>query len=188
MPLIEIVLFIGGIYSIVTAKVPAFLVGGGFYHVDRWIARTIGVLVMIPLPIAIFGGEILTYLFGDKSAENPFSIEIVKIVPLFVVGILVLVLTRVVGRQIEPASDTEAIIAKKTQRALTCAVMSVFIVIYAPWAFIYANQALKLIDENSVGEQYRDRAKMARIIASVAILLSIIACLILILIPIYRFN
>jgi hypothetical protein len=175
MLLVEIVLFIGGIYSIVTAKVPAFLVGGGFYQVDRWIARTIGFLLLIPLIVATIGGGISNPLFGGNPAEN-LSLEIAT---LFVVGVLVLVLTRVVGRQIEPASDMEAIIAKKTQRALTYAIMSPVIFVTFPLALIIANQALKLIDQYGVGEQYRGRAKASRIIGIVATLLSIMGWLVL---------
>jgi len=162
---LEIIFFIGGFYALATAKVPSFLVGGGFYRIESWPARAIGTLLVIPLPIVYF-----VYLFRGKSAENVLSLEIAALV---VVGILVLVLTRVVGGQVAPTNDIEANITQKTQRALAFAVMSIF-VICMPWAFIYANQALKLIDENNMGEQYRSRAKMARIIASVVALSAII--------------
>lgn len=166
---LEIVFFIGGIYAIVTAKVPYFIVGGGFYRIERWLVRTIGALLIIPLPIVY-----VAYLFGGKSTENVLMLEIVT---LFVVGVLVLVLTRVVGRQIEPASDTEAIIAKKTQRALAYAIMSpVFPPIFCPLSLVNANQALKSIDQHGLGEQYRGRAKASRIIAIVLTLLWITAC------------
>ena len=161
---LEILFFIGGIYALVTAKVPSFLVGGGFYRIESWLARTIGVLLIIPLPVVY-----LADLIGGKSTTSVFSLEIAT---LFVVGVLVLVLTRVVGRQVIPTNDIEAAIAQKTQRALVCAVMSIF-VLWMPWAFIYANQALKLIDENRMGEQYRGRASMARVIAVVAVLSAI---------------
>jgi hypothetical protein len=47
-------------------------------------------------------------------------------------------------------------------------------------AFIYAGQALRLIDEHKVGEKHRTKAKIARVIAAVFTLLwaAAIICLI----------
>ena len=168
MDIIEAVMFLGGIYCIITAKVPAFLVGGGFYKVDKWLARSIGVLLLIPLAIATFN--------KNFPVTDQLSIEIGS---LFVIGVLVLVLTRVVGKPIETTSDIEATIAKKTQRALSYAIMSpVFFVIFLPVSLINANQALNLIDQHHRGEQYRGRAKASRLIAIALSLISITGCLI----------
>jgi hypothetical protein len=42
--------------------------------------------------------------------------------------------------------------------------------VVCPLAFVRANQALRLIDEHQVGEQYRGTAQAARIIAPVIFL------------------
>ncbi|MFN2235760.1 MAG: hypothetical protein ACK2U1_16160 [Anaerolineales bacterium] len=182
---VEIAMLIGGIVAIVTAKVPGFLVGGGKYQVEGATARLFGVLLLLPLPIAFFGALILALLFGEEGAGYATILELVTVVGI---AILAVVLIRVVGKKVEPVNDIEATIAKKAQGALMYAIFSATgfaAVICCPLAFVYANQALKLIDENNIGEQYRGKAKTARIIAGVATLLWIVAvlCFISVLFP-----
>jgi len=172
--IIEIAMLIGGIYAIVSAKVPSFLVGGGKYQIEGMTARLFGVLLVLPLPIAFFGGVILILLTGE---EGTFYATMLEIGTVFVVSLLVVVLTRVVGKRVEPTSDIEATIAKKAQGALMYAIFSATgfaAIICCPLAFIYAGQALKLIEEHGVGEQHQGKAKTARVIAGVATLLWVV--------------
>ena len=165
--IIEIAMLIGGIYAIITAKVPSFLVGGGKYQVEGTVARLFGVLLILPLPVAFLGGIIFALLFGEDGTGYAVIFELITV---FGVAIIATVLVRVVGKKIEPINDTEATIAKKSQGALMYAIFSITgfaALICCPLAIVYANQALNLIDENRVGEQYRSKARTARTLAIV---------------------
>jgi hypothetical protein len=177
--IIQIAMLVGGIYSMVSAKVPSFLVGGDKYQVEGRAARLFGVLLMLPLPIAFLGGVVLGLLFGEDGAGYAMTLEIIIVVA---VAILSVVLVRVMGKKSEPVNDVEATIAKKTQGALMYAVFSVTgfaALICCPLAIIYANQAENLIDEFGVGQQYRRRAKNSRTVAGIATLLwvFVVVCL-----------
>ena len=171
----EIAMLIGGIWAIVAGKVPSFLVGGGKYQVEGLAARLFGVLLLLPLPVAFLGAIALTFLFGEEGTGYAAVLEIMTVVG---VAILAVVLMRVVGKRVEPASDVEAVIAKKAQGALMYALFSatgVGALICCPLAFVYASQALRLIDQHGVGEQHRGKARAARAIAAVATLLWVVA-------------
>ncbi len=173
--IVEIAMFVGGIYAIVSAKVPSFLVGGGQYQVEGMVARLFGVLLILPLPVAFLGAILLALLFGEEGTGYAVILELVTVLG---VAILAVVLTRIVGKRIEPVNDIEATIAKKSQGALMYAIFSATgfaALICCPLAIVYANQAIKLIDANSVGEQHRSKAKAARVIAIVATLLWVVA-------------
>ena len=173
--IIEIAMLIGGIYAIVTAKVPSFLVGGGKYQVEGTVARLFGVLLILPLPVAFLGGIILALLFGEDGTGYAVILELITV---FGVAILATVLTRVVGKKVELVNDIEATIAKKSQGALMYAIFSITgfaALICCPLAIVYANQGLKLIDEHHVGEQYRSKAKTARTLAIVFTVLWVVA-------------
>jgi hypothetical protein len=95
-----------------------------------------------------------------------------------VVVILTLVLVRVVGKKKKSVDDIEVKISKKAQGALMYAIFSCSgfaAIICCPLAFIYANQALTLMDQHSIGEQYRKKAKVARSMATFSSLL-VFAC------------
>lgn len=173
--IIEIAMLVGGIYAIVSAKVPSFLVGGGKYQVEGTTARLFGALLILPLPVAFLGGIILALLFGEDGTGYAVILEFIIV---FGVAILAAVLARVAGKRVEPVNDIEATIAKKSQGALMYAIFSFTgfaALICCPLAIVYANQALRLIDENRVGEQHRNKAKTARVIAIVATLLWVVA-------------
>jgi hypothetical protein len=172
---IEIALLVCGIYSIFSAKVPSFIVGGGKYQVEGMAARLFGVLLILPLPIAFIGSFLFVLLLGNEGTGYAIILEIVTVL---VVAISAIVLVRIIGKRVEPVTTVEAIIAKKSQGALMYGIFSITgfaALICCPLAIIYSNQAIKLIDENRVGEQHRSKAKLARVIASVATLLWVIA-------------
>ncbi len=178
MLIIEIAMLAGGLYSIITAKVPSFLIGGSKYRVEGQTARLFGVLLILPLPVAILGALILTLLFGEKGRGYSIILELVTV---FVIAILASVLIRVLGKKTEYVKDVEATISKKSQGALVFAIFSIpgfATLICGPLAILYANQALKLINENQVGEQYRSKAKTARILALVFLAITLVAIII----------
>ena len=174
--IIEIAMLIGGVYAIVSGKVPATLIGGGSYQVTESVARIFGVLWVFPLPIVFSGALILPLFFGDAGIEYAGMIELVTVLG---VALLSVVMIRVVGKPVEAKNDLEAMIANKAQGALIYALFSFTgfaTVIGAPLAWIYANQVLKLIDEHGVGKQYRTKANTARLIAASAVFLWLVAC------------
>jgi hypothetical protein len=165
--ILEIAMFVGGIYAIFSAKVPSFLVGGGNYQVEGTTARLFGVLLILPMPIAFIGGIILALLFGKDATSYAVILEVAIVLG---VAIIATVFARVAGKRVEPVNDVEAIIARKSQGALMYAIFSVTgfaALICCPLAIVYANQALKLIDENHIGEQHRNKAQIARVLAIV---------------------
>lgn len=173
--IVEVVMLIGGIWTIATGKVPSFLVGGGKYQVEGLAARLLGLLLVLPLPVAFLGAFALGLLFGEDGAGYAALLELAIVLG---VAVLAVVLMRVAGKRVEHVSDIEAVIAKKAQGALMYALFSVTGVgalICCPLAFVYAGQALRLIDEHGVGEQHRGKAKAARIISGVFTLLWVAA-------------
>jgi hypothetical protein len=172
--IVEVVMLIGGIWTIVTGRVPSFLVGGGKYQVEGLAARLLGFLLVLPLPVAFLGGLLLGLLF-EGGAGYATLLELVIVLG---VAVSAVVLMRVAGKRVEHVSDVEAVIAKKAQGALMYALFSVTGVgalICCPLAFVYAGQALRLMDEHGVGEQHRGKAKAARIIAGAFTLLWVAA-------------
>ncbi len=66
----------------------------------------------------------------------------------------------------------EATIAKKAQGALVYSLLGGLgftAIVTSPLAFIYATQALQLIQQHQVGERYRNNANIARVIAIVVV-------------------
>jgi uncharacterized membrane protein YidH (DUF202 family) len=64
----------------------------------------------------------------------------------------------------------EAYIAKKTNGALTYALLSILgftALVTCPLAFYYATQALQTIEQQRVGERFRNNANTARVLAVV---------------------
>lgn len=163
--ILEVAMLIGGMYAIFTAKVPSFLVGGGKVQVEGMAARLFGVLFILPLPVSFLGGVILALLLGEEGKAYATILELIVV---FGVAILATVLSRFVGKKIEPVNDIEAKIARKAQGALMYAIFSITgfaALICCPLAIVYASQAIKLIDEHHVGEQHRNKANTARWIA-----------------------
>lgn len=178
--IIEILMLITGIWAIATGKVPSFLFGGGKYQIEGLNARLFGILLVLPLPLAFLGATILVLLFGEDGAGFATLLEIGIVIG---VGVLALILGRVIGQPVDTSGDVEKVIAKKTQGALVYAIFSatgIGAIVLCPLAFIYANQALRLIDENQVGEKHRGKAKLARAIAAAftALWAAVIICFI----------
>jgi len=167
-------MLIAGIWAIISGKVPSFLFGGGKYTIESLYARLFGVLLILPLPIMFLGSIVLFVLFGEDAVEYSFLLELGTIMGI---GILAMILIRVIGKPVEvydEIDETNALIAKKSQWAMVYALLGVTgigSIIFCLLAFFYANQAIRLINENQVGEYYRKRAETARVIAGIFVLL-----------------
>jgi hypothetical protein len=166
--ILEIAMLMGGIYALAAGKVPGFLVGGGKVQIEGTPARLLGVLLILPLPIIFIGGFILALLMGEDAMGYATLLEVIVVIGT---GILVVILSRVMGKPLAVENEAEVIIARKAQGALMYAILSATgfaALICCPLAIVYANQAIKLIDENGIGEEHRGKAKTARVIAAVA--------------------
>ncbi|MCJ7583027.1 MAG: hypothetical protein MUP98_21120 [Candidatus Aminicenantes bacterium] len=177
--ILEIAMLLGGLWALIKGEVPSFLVGGGKYKVEGNIARIIGILLLLPLPISFAGAMILVLIFGIDGEGYAVIFEIVTVI---IISIIALVLVRSVGQKKEYASEVEEIIAKKAQGSLMYAILSATgfaAIICCPLAIVYASQALKLINEHGIGEDYRKKAITSRGIAIVATILwgSIAICI-----------
>ncbi len=169
--ILEIAMLVGGIWAIISGRVPSFLVGGGKYQVEGLVARLIGVVLLLPIPVVLLGAFAIGFFLGEDSSGYATLLEIVVVAGA---ALLAVILVRVGGKRVEYANDVEATISKKAQGALMYALFSVTgfgAVICCPLAFMYASQALRLIDEHGVGEQHRSKAKSARTLAGVFSLL-----------------
>lgn len=191
--ILEILFLISGVWAVFTGKLPAFLFGGDKYQIEGIAIRVLGVVLLLPMPLAFIGGVVLVLLFDQTTATTYGTL--LEIVLVLGVAILALVVVRFVrkpkmrvdslGNLVPAVSDIEAQIAKKAQGALMYAIFSMFgvaSIIVCPLAFIYATQALRLIDQHQVGEQYRGRANTARLLAGLSALfwLVVVGCLVLV--------
>lgn len=173
--IIEIAMFIGGIYSIVSARVPSFLVGGGKYQVEGRTARIFGILLLFPLSLALWGGVVLGVVFGEDGVDYVLMMEFLVVLG---VALLSVIFIRVFGVKSQPVNDIESVISRKAIGSLVYAILSapgITALVCCPLAVVYASQALSLIDEHGVGVQYRRRAKVARVIAYAVTMLWLIA-------------
>jgi hypothetical protein len=173
--IIEIAMFMGGIYSIISARVPSFLVGGGKYKVEGRQARIFGILLLLPLSIALWDGLLLGLLIGDSGVDYVRTVEFLVFLG---VSLLSIIFIRVFGKKNQPVNDIESVISRKAIGSLVYAILSapgLTALICCPLAVVYANQALSLIDEHGVGVQYCGKAKAARVIAGVVTILWILA-------------
>jgi len=172
---IEILLLIAGIIALATGKLPSFLLGGAKYRYEGRGVRWLGLILVLPLPLAFVSGVLLALLFGDQATGYTFVVELLIVLAVI---IAVLIVSRYVRQPVAPLTsdgqpNVEPIIAKKAQGSLIYALLGILgfsAIVVCPLAFIRANQALRLIDEHQVGEQYRGTAKAARIIAPVIFL------------------
>ncbi|MBW8012207.1 MAG: hypothetical protein FVQ83_13385 [Chloroflexi bacterium] len=187
--ILELAMLAGGIYAVFSGKMPAFLIGGSKRRLNDTTARLIGGLLIMPFPFALF----VAFAFNSFYGEDGLSYaSIIELVVVFSAALLAVILVRVLGKPlgdvagpgvIEGTSDLdldesstriESKIAKKAQGALIYAILSITLIgiFIQPVAFFYANQAIKLIEEHGVGEQYRSQANAARIVSGLVMLLS----------------
>ena len=177
--IIEIGMLIAGVWAIATARLPSWLLGGSKYEYEGRGVRWLGLILVLPLPVAFIGGVVLGLLFGEQGTGYAFILEIAIVVVVLVAAIIV-------GRFIrQPATvsageattaevpDVEATIAHKARGSLIYALLSVLgpvAIVACPLAYVRSNQALRLIEQHQVGQKHRGTAKAARILAAVIFL------------------
>src|SRR5262245_23118305 len=93
--IIEIILFFAGIWTIFNAKLPLFI-SGPQYQVEGANARLLGLILLLPLPIAFIANFILS-LFLDKGTALGSAI-LVEILVVIVVLVTIRILVRRIGQ------------------------------------------------------------------------------------------
>ena len=184
---LEFLMLAGGIYTLATGKMPAILIGGPKYQIEGPGARIAGALLIVPLPAAFFVGAMLGLFFGEKALGYASVIE-GFIVVLFAVAALAVayssrqlrVTTDSDGEIVPAVSDTEALIARKTRGSLIYVILGglgVGAIIFCPLAFIRSGQALRLIEEQGIGQEHRTMAKVTRVLSAVVLAFWLVAAL-----------
>jgi hypothetical protein len=148
----------------------------------------LGTLLVLPLPLAFVGGFILGLLLGAEAQAYTLLLEmaiiVVSLIAVLVLGRRVrqpaVVATASGGGLVTAGLKPEMVVAKKSQGALTYALLGLAgfsAIVTCPLAFARAGQALHLIDEHGVGEQHRNTARLARVLAVAILLFYVVAAL-----------
>jgi hypothetical protein len=189
--LVEIIMLIAGLWALAAGKLPSLLFGGPQYVLEGRGVRWLGLILILPLPIALAGGTVLTLLWGQQGTFYAFGLELLMVC---VAGITALVVARAIrqprvsadatGEIGQEAVDIEALIAKKAQGSLTYVLLGgtgVGAPIFCPLAFIRSGQALKMIEQHGIGERHRRIAEIARALSAILLVAwaSIAICLLL---------
>ena len=169
--IIKMGMLIGGIYALITAKIPSILVGGKNHVVEGWPARILGILFISPLPLAALIGAVLAYLFGMDGTAISGVLEMVFV---FVAAIIGFIVVYTIGKEETTEKTEEEVISDVVNSAIFYSLFGLFgfgigTIIFSPLALYRSNQIIKIIDERQIGEQYKSRLKVARVIAVIAL-------------------
>ena len=186
--IVEAIMFISGIWALVTGTIPSFLFGGPQYKLEGRGVRLIGIVLMIPLPFAFVMGMGLGILLKEDVSGYAFFFELILVLGI---GILAMIVSRLIRTPatelenglVESDVEIEGLIGKKSQGSLIYVLLGGLgfpAIILCPLAFIRSSQALRMIDEYGIGEQYRKMATAARILSVVVSLFwaGVLMCLI----------
>lgn len=176
--IVEIIFIVTGIWAIATAKLPAFLFGGGQYKAEGAGVRGVGLLLLTPLPLTFILTIILYVIFGERATTYGAILEFFIVIGVAAGAAIAFrrirqpigVLNNNGQWVVDEKTQIEALIAKKAQGALIYSLLGILgftALIVCPLAFIYATQALRLIEKHKLGEVHRRTAYAARAIASV---------------------
>ncbi len=108
--IVEIIMFLGGLWTAGTGKLPSWLVGGGKFTVEGLKARLLGLWVALPLPAAFLAGILLGLLLGQDAATYAALTEVLIVVGVALVAVVAVRLVR----QPLPARDTAGTTTDKT--------------------------------------------------------------------------
>ena len=168
--LLDIALFAGGIYTLVSGQFPTILAGGVKWQFGGTYARLVGALILIPLA---------TYFINPYPELDLIIFLVVTIIMEITVYSLrqprvALAAPGVVGSGIS-IDPVEEQIAKDLQGAVTMLALSLFaFFLFAPLAFSRANKIIKTIETSGHGLQYRSQAQIVRALSVAAIIIGLI--------------
>lgn len=177
--MIEILFFIFGIWILISGKVPSILVGGNRYVIEGSGARWIGLILLLPLPVGFLTGYALQSALGESG---DFYWLVLDVFIFFLTAAWFLGVARRIrvprtvpdGSNVFPEDQNVREIAYKTNGSLIYAILGIVgpvALVTGPLVFVRTGQALHLIDEHQVGENYKIRVTIARIVALLFFLL-----------------
>lgn len=180
--ILEIVFLITGAWAIIAGSLPpvllSFLFGKGDYRVDENMMRLFGLLLVSPLPIAFIGSILLYAIWGEAASGSALLLEVGVVVAVAIAAKVFSQKFRFPDERDNKGSqelrDIELAIEGKARGALIYAISGVLgpvAFIFGPLAFLRATQALRLIEQHDIGNNYRVTANMARVISATFFLL-----------------
>ena len=169
--IIEMGMLIGGIYALITAKIPSILVGGKNHVVEGWPARLLGILFISPLPLAGLAGVVLVFLFGMDGTSIAGVLEMVFVFGAAIIGFVVVY---AIGKKDTTEKTDEKVISDIANSAIFYSLFGLFgfgigTIIFSPLALYRSKQIIKMIDERHIGEQYKSRIQIARVLTVIAL-------------------
>ena len=182
MLIVELVMLLAGLLIAITGNVPSWVMGGPRYEVRGRGVRWLGVVLALPLPITLVASIVAAFTLPESEAAGIAGvIELFAVLICAIVALVMMVRLRkprttvtADGVVMEAPPDIEAEIARKVRGSLFYALLGILgftAIILCPLAFFRAGQALRTIDQQGVGTQYRGQAKAARTIAIVVFML-----------------
>jgi hypothetical protein len=105
--MISVLFTLGGLWTVISGKLPTWLYGGKEYRVDGAGARLLGLVLIAPLFLAITLGVTLTLVgMGEQQADNiSFLVELVSV---GLAALVVIIVSRRIRRRADGMPLTEA--------------------------------------------------------------------------------
>jgi hypothetical protein len=105
--MISVLFTLGGLWAVISGKLPTWLYGGKEYRVDGAGARLLGLVLIAPLFLAITLGVTLTLVgMGEQQADNiSFLVELVSV---GLAALVVIIVSRRIRRRADGMPLTEA--------------------------------------------------------------------------------
>jgi hypothetical protein len=182
---LEIAFFFGGLYAIITGKIPGFLIGGPRFEVIGTPARQLGVPMMLPLPASFAVSFLMARLYGTQGIgyaatfEFGFTVLIAVIVWIAIRNLRKPKMTmNAEGVMVEAVSNIEDDIIRQLNSAWFYAIVGIIFAgfILGPLAFWRASQVIKLIEQHHVLENKLSGARFVRVMGIVVGGLWLLSC------------
>jgi hypothetical protein len=95
--IIELVMFFSGLWAVISGKLPSIVLGTK-YSIEGTAARIIGILLILPLPIAFMAALILAFVGGLEQAGG--LVTLIQIVTI----IIALIAARIISYRVRKSA------------------------------------------------------------------------------------
>lgn len=172
--ILEIILLMIGVVTLYRRSVPSFLMGRAGYQIVGRTATMIGMVMIAPLPLTLC---MTLFLATFQSEIAPDMAVILEAVNLGFAAVLSFILIVVLKEPIKGKADDpdfyepmsiEEEIEQRTRGAYIYLIIGLFGpvgFVMAPLVFIRTTQAISLIEQHQVGQEFRKRAQLWRTLA-----------------------
>jgi hypothetical protein len=189
----ELVMLGGGLYVLITGKIPGFLLGGhrsDRYEVSEGLARFLGFLMILPIPCAFMTGVLMRLTMDPSSVKGTAIFAEVAIVVGTAILVLIIYTIARTPVDVDPSclengtdgSVDKIRIADDINRKINGSLIYVILsalgfaaIVTCPLAILRITKAIKLIDTHQVGEEHRQKAQIVRRVAILSITFWILA-------------